>query len=92
MCQCKYKDKLEMILALHPQAEDNETALCALRSADTKITDKHLRLHKPVEDLKNAILTDPAIFMFFHQMFWQQYHLQNHLQTLQKEQKLRPGN
>ena len=91
-CQCKYKDKLEMILALHPQAEDNETALCALRSADTKITDKHHRLHKPVEDLKNAILTDPAIFMFFHQKFWQQYHLQNHLQTLQKEQKLRPGN
>ena len=25
-CQCKYKDKLEMLLALHPQAEDNETA------------------------------------------------------------------
>ncbi|XP_073238502.1 uncharacterized protein [Porites lutea] len=76
-CQCKYKDKLEMLLALHPQAEDDETALCALRSTDTKTTDKHLRLHKPVEDLKNAILTDHKINMFFHQMFWQQYQLPN---------------
>ena len=55
-CQCKYKDKLEMLLALHPQAEDNETALRGLRSADTKITDKHLRLHKPVEDLKTCLV------------------------------------
>ena len=76
-CQCKYKDKLEMLLTLHPPAEDDETALCVLRSTDTKITDKHLRLHKPVEDLKNAILTDHEINMFFHQMFWQQYQLPN---------------
>ena len=74
-CQCKYKDKLEMLLALHPPAEDDETALCALQSTNTNITDNDLRLHKPVEDLKNAILTDPAIYMFFNQMFWQQHHL-----------------
>ena len=66
-----------MLLALHRQAEDDQTALCALQSTDNKITDKHLRLHKPVEDLKNAVLTDHEINMFFHKMFWQQYQLPN---------------
>lgn len=31
-----------------------------------------LNFHKPVQDLCKAILTDPEINMFFHQMFWQQ--------------------
>ena len=71
----KSKDKLDLILALHPQAEDETTALGGLESAATNATNKDLGLHPPVEDLKNAILSDPEINMFFHQMFWQQYRL-----------------
>ena len=77
-CQSgKYKEKLDMLMALHPPAHDEDTALAGLPLADTRAryTDKDLCLHKPVDDLKNAILTDPEINMFFHQMFWQQYHL-----------------
>jgi phosphatidylserine decarboxylase len=69
----KSKDKLELILALHPSAEDEETAMGELQPTAT--TDKGLNLHPPVEDLKNAILTDSEINMFFHQMFWQQFGL-----------------
>ncbi|KAJ7388297.1 hypothetical protein OS493_038666 [Desmophyllum pertusum] len=72
----KSKDKLELIFALHPPAEDEETAMGELQSTATlSATDKDLHLHAPVEDLKNAILSDPEINMFFHQMFWQQYGL-----------------
>ncbi|KAJ7381819.1 hypothetical protein OS493_038868, partial [Desmophyllum pertusum] len=72
----KSKDKLELIFALHPPAEDEETAMGELQSTATlSATDKDLHLHAPVEDLKNAILSDPEINMFFHQMFWQQYTL-----------------
>ena len=51
-------------------------AISGIPSAVTKATGKELVLHKPVDDLKNAILTDPQINMLFHEMFWQQYHLQ----------------
>ena len=71
----KSKDKLELIMAHHPPAEDEETAMGGLQSAATHAADKDLNLHPPVEELKNAILTDPEINMFFHQMFWQQYRL-----------------
>ena len=71
----KSKDKLALIMALHPPAEDEEKASGGLQVAATSATDKDLGLHPPVEELKNAILTDPEINMFFHQMFWQQYRL-----------------
>ncbi|KAL9984005.1 hypothetical protein ACROYT_G006257 [Oculina patagonica] len=66
-----WKAKLAAIKALHPPVENEETATGGLPPPAP--TDEKLRLHPPVEDLKNAILTDPEINMFFHQMFWQQY-------------------
>ena len=71
----KSKDKLELIMALYPPTEDEGTAMGGLQSAATNATDKDLGLHPPVEALKNAILSDPEINMFFHQMFWQQLRL-----------------
>ena len=71
----KSKAKLEALMALHPPVADEETAMGGLPPPPPP-TDQKLRLHPPVEDLKNAILTDPEINMFFHQMFWQQYKLQ----------------
>ena len=56
----------------------NVPKILDLKSSSKQIFFRKLSLgarDKPVEDLKNAILTDPAIYMFFHQMFWQQYHL-----------------
>ena len=74
--KAKSNDKYQLLLALHPAAEDEETAMGEIKpAAVTNATDKDLNLHQPVEDLKNAILSDPEINMFFHQMFWQQYKL-----------------
>ena len=70
----KSGEKYKKLMAIYPSAENEETALLGIRSTgDTK--DEELGLHEPVAKLKNAILTDPEINMFFHQMFWQQYHL-----------------
>lgn len=72
----KSKDKLELISALHPPDEDEESAtVSGLRSAPIAAAVEDLHLHKPVQDLLDAILSDPEINMFFHQMFWQQHHL-----------------
>ena len=75
--EANYSDKLQFIMALHPPAEDEERAMGGPPPPPPppNATDKDLCLHPPVEDLKNAILTDPEINMFFHQMFWQQYKL-----------------
>ncbi|KAL9984006.1 hypothetical protein ACROYT_G006259 [Oculina patagonica] len=69
-----WKAKLKAIKDLHPPAENEETATGGPPKPAPPI-DAKLQLHQPVEDLKNAILTDPEINMFFHQMFWQQYQL-----------------
>ena len=71
--QAKYKDKLELLLAVHPPAEYKNTGMEGLQPAVSSAEVKELGLHQPVEDLLNAILTDPEINMFFHQMFWQQF-------------------
>lgn len=70
------KDKLELIMGLHPPDESEESAMVqGLRAATVEKEVKDLHLHKPVQDLLDAILSDPEINMFFHQMFWQQYFL-----------------
>ncbi|XP_068724484.1 uncharacterized protein [Montipora capricornis] len=72
----KHIDKLNLMYALHPPDDDEEKAMGGLRSASvTSGRAADLKLHKPVQDLMDAILSDPEINMFFHQMFWQQYHL-----------------
>ena len=73
--EVKYKDKLDLLLALYPPTEDEEEASSGHQVAVTTATDKDLGLHPPVEALKNAIHSDPEINMFFHQMFRQQHHL-----------------
>lgn len=71
------KKKLAAIKAQHAPAEDEDSAETATadRLPAPPPPDVENRLHPPVEDLKNTILTDPEINMFFHQMFWQQYKL-----------------
>ena len=70
------KDKLKLISGLHPPDEKEESALAqGLRAATIAAEVKDLHLHKPVQDLLDAILSDPEINMFFHQMFWQQHHI-----------------
>ena len=70
-----FQGKLKAIEAQHPPAEDEQNAEAAIIELPPPPADERCRLHPPVEDLKNAILTDPEINMFFHQMFWQQYKL-----------------
>jgi len=94
----EYKDKLEMIMALHPPTHYEESAIgghatasiadaksrmhgprllpeCKEPPSDVKHKIKDLGLHQPVQNLLEAILSDPEINMFFHEMFWQQFHL-----------------
>ena len=75
--KAKSSDKYQLLLALHPEAENEEAAMGEIKPAVTNcnVTDEDLNFHQPVEDLKNAILSDPEINMFFNQMFWQQYYL-----------------
>lgn len=70
----KAKKQLDAIKALHAPAEDETTALggVAAPPANYFAEAKKIGLHEPVEELMNAILSDPEINMFFHQMFWQQ--------------------
>ena len=67
--------KLKAIEAQHPPAQDEESAAAAVIELSPPPVDERYRLHPPVEALKIAILTDPEINMFFHQMFWQQFKL-----------------
>ena len=69
----KSKDKLALLMALHPPAEDEETARGENQLTVADGTEEDLDLHPPVQKLLKAITSDPEINMFFHQMFWQQY-------------------
>ena len=69
----KSKDKLELLLALHPPAEHETTPKARPQSAVTNAEVQELGLHKPVQDLMTAILSDPEINMLFHRMFCQQF-------------------
>ena len=70
-----FRGKLQAIEAQHPTAKNEQSA----EKSTIKLSHPPLpvayRLHEPVEKLKEAILNDPKIYMFFHQMFWQQYSL-----------------
>ena len=68
----KSKDKLALLMALHPPAEDEETARGGNQLAVAHGTEEDLGLHPPVQKLLTAIISDPEINMFFHQMFTQQ--------------------
>ena len=67
--------KLKAIEAQHCPAENEQSAKKAMFKLSTPPPRAECRLHEPVEKLKEAILNDPKINMFFHQMFWQQYSL-----------------
>ena len=69
----KSKDKLALLMALHPPAEDEETARGENQLTVADGTEEDLGLHPPVQKLLKAITSDPEVNMFFHQMFWQQY-------------------
>ena len=75
--QTKYKDKLALLMALHPPAEDEETASGETPPVVAHGTEEDLGLHPPVQELLKAIISDPEINMFFHQMFWQQYKIRD---------------
>ena len=67
--------KLTTILAQHSPAENEQSAETATIESPAPPPAVEYRLHEPVEKLKEAILNDPEINMFFHQMFWQQFSL-----------------
>ena len=67
--------KLQAIKSQHPPAENEQSAEKATIKLSAPPLPLEYRLHEPVEKLKEAILNDPEINMFFHQMFWQQYDL-----------------
>lgn len=71
-----YRGKLQALEAQHPPAESEESAEKAkYKFSPLPLPVEFYTLHEPVEKLKEAILSDPEINMFFHQMFWQQYTL-----------------
>ena len=76
----KWPRKFQLMEILHPPTESEEEAIGKLQNAATvhnadDVAELESLLHKPVRDLMNAILTDPEINMFFHEMFRQQFHL-----------------
>ena len=55
-----YKDKLDLMMKVHPLAEDGKSDMNGhLHFCDPNIH-PDLRLHPPVEALMNAIITDPG--------------------------------
>ena len=60
-------------MALHPPAEDEETASGETPPVVAHSTMEDLGLHPPVQELLKAIISNPEINMFFHQMFSQQF-------------------
>ena len=62
-------------MALHPPAEDEETASGKTPSIVTHGTEEDLGFHPTVQELMKAIISDPEINVFFNQIFWQQYKL-----------------
>ena len=70
------RGKLQAIEARDPPDESEESAEKAtFKSSSLPLSVTLYPLHEPVEKLVQAILSDPEINMFFHQMFKQQYHL-----------------
>ena len=67
--------KLTTILAQHSPAENEQSAETATIESPPPPPAVEYHLHEPVEKLKEAILNDHEINMFFHQMFWQQFSL-----------------
>ena len=59
-------------MALYPPAGDEETASDETPPIVAYGTKEDLVLHPPIQELLKAIISDPEINMFFHQMFWQQ--------------------
>ena len=70
--QTKYGDKLELLMALHPPAVNEETDCGETRLVVAYGTEEDLGLHPPVQDLLKAIISDPEINIFFNQMFCEQ--------------------
>ncbi|XP_067028411.1 uncharacterized protein [Acropora muricata] len=69
-----YRRKLQALEARHPPDESEESAEKAtFKSSSLTLSVKCCPLHEPVEKLVEAILSDPEINMFFHQMFKQQH-------------------
>ena len=64
-------------MALYPPAEDKETASGETPPIVAHGTEEDLGLHPPVHELLKAIISNPEINMFFHQMFWQQYKIRD---------------
>ena len=66
----KSKDNLALLMAVHPPAKDEETAIArgGNQLAVAQDTEEDLSLHPPVQELLKAIISDPEINMFF-QMF-----------------------
>ena len=67
------RGKLQAIEAQHPPAENKQSAEKATIKLSAPPSPVEYRLHEPVKKLMEAILNDPEINIFFHQMFWQQY-------------------
>ena len=59
--QVKSKDKLELLLALYPPTEHENTAMGEIKLAVTDAKVQDLGLYEPVQDLMNAILSDTDI-------------------------------
>ena len=70
----KYRILYESIKKYHPEIrkEDGGDMEEKTRPYVTKQEIEELGLHEPVKELYILIVTDPEVFMFFHQMFWNQ--------------------
>ncbi|XP_028416692.1 L-tryptophan decarboxylase-like [Dendronephthya gigantea] len=74
--ETKHKDQIDLIMKEHPPAADEDAA----SKGHPHIHGPHhhheminkMALHPPVAALRDKIISDPEINMFFHQMFWQQ--------------------
>ena len=88
--QIKYKDKLALLMALHPPAEDEETADGETPPIVAHGTEEDLGLHPPVQELLKAIISDPEINMFFHMFICSGN--STRIQTVRKEQGSLVGN
>lgn len=58
--ETKYKNKLKLMMELHPQAEDEEIALEGHPHVGHVALPEKLVLHPPVQALLDGIITDPG--------------------------------
>jgi len=67
------RKRQQTLLKLHPPVNSHDEAHTGdLQLTVSKEEMEILQFHEPVQELYVQILTDPAVNMFFHQMFWQQ--------------------